>query len=287
MMNISLIGTGLMGRPMAERLLAAGHHLTVYNRTLEKAQPLADLGAEIATSPREAIVASDLTVLMLKDAEAIRSTLFSAGTRTDVSGRTLLQMSTIAPNESSVLMEDAQRSGGDYFEAPVLGSRPQAKEGKLLVMVGGTRAQFERWLEILRCFGPEPQLVGGVGKAAALKLAFNQLIASQFAAFALSLAMARREGIDLGLFMELLRQSALYAPTFDSKLSRLVERNFTDPNFPAKHLLKDVDLILTEAQALGLNAVVLQGVRSVLERTLELDYSDSDYSALYQAIDPG
>jgi 3-hydroxyisobutyrate dehydrogenase len=260
--------------------------LTIYNRTSSKTQYLADLGAKVAASPGEAIAASALTVLMLKDAEAIRGLLFSKGAGVDLSGRTLLQMGTIAPKESLALMEETRKAGGDYLEAPVLGSRPKAREGKLLVMVGATREQFERWVELLRSFGPNPRLVGEVGKAAALKLAFNQLIASQLAAFSLSLGMVARAGIDVGLFMELLRQSALYAPTFDSKLPTMLERKFAEPNFPARLLLKDLDLIRAEAQALGLRATTLEGVREVIEEMLAMGYGDHDYSVLYQAIDP-
>lgn len=275
-----------MGRPMAERLLAAGHELTVYNRTAAKAQPLADQGAKMVTNAGEAVAASELTILMLKDAEATRSLLFGGGAPIDFSGRTLLQMGTIAPHESQALMEEIHKAGGQYLEAPVLGSRPQAKEGKLLVMVGATPEQFNRWEEVLRCFGPVPRLVGPVGHAAALKLALNQLIASQLTAFSLSLAMARRRGIDLEVFMDILRHSALYAPTFDSKLPSLLAREFSHPNFPVRLLLKDVDLALAEAKGLGLDPTSLEGVREVVRKAIEQGFGEHDYAGLYQVVDP-
>jgi len=285
-MDVSLIGTGLMGHPMAVRLLAAGHRLSVYNRTREKALSLRDQGAEVAASPAAAIVASPVTVLMLKHAPAIRNLLYRGGALPELSGRTILQMSTIGPRESIALMEEVRDAGGEYCEAPVLGSRPQAREGRLLIMVGATAEEFERWSGLLRCFGPEPRRVGEVGQAAALKLAFNQLIAGLASAFALSLGMVRRQGIDVELFMEILRESALHARMFDAKLPRMLARDFSDPNFPARLLAKDLDLVCAEAQALGLGAEPLEGVRAVLERTLAMGLGDGDYCGLYAAVDP-
>ncbi len=281
-MRIAWIGTGLMGRPMAERLLAAGHEVTVYNRTREKAEALAASGASVAGSAQEAISEGEAVFLMLKDAGAIRDVLFDG----DLNGRTVIQMSTIGPSESVALAEEVRRRGGDYLEAPVLGSTPQAKEGKLLVMVGGTPEQFGRWSEVLRAIGPEPILVGPVGKAAALKLALNQLIPALSAAFSLSLGMVRRQGIDVDLFMDILRKSTFHAPTFDRKLPGMLARDFEDPNFPAVLMLKDLGLIHDNAAELGLDTAVLDGVRDVVRRTVEKGLDGADYSALYEIIDP-
>lgn len=282
-MRIAWIGTGLMGRPMAERLLAAGHEVTVYNRTREKAEALAASGAAVADSPQEAIGRGEAVFLMLKDAAAIRDVLFDG----NLDGKTVVQMSTIGPSESTALAEEVRRRGGDYLEAPVLGSTPQARDGKLLVMVGGTPEQFERWSEVLRAFGPEPILVGPVGQASALKLAVNQLIGALSATFSLSLGMVRRQGIDVELFMKILRQSTFYAPTYDRKLPGMLARDFSDPNFPAALMLKDLDLIHGNAAELGLDTTVLDAVREVFRKAVEKGLGGADYSALYEVIDPG
>lgn len=286
-MRVSFLGTGLMGGPMAERLIDGGYEVTVYNRTREKALPLAEKGARIAESAREAVAAGECTVIMLKDAGAIRGLLEEDGRLPDLDGRTILQMSTIGSAESLRLMEDVRRAGGDYLEAPVLGSTPQAKEGTLLVVVGSTPEQFERWGELLRRFGPEPRRIGPVGHAATLKLAINQLIGSLAASFSLSLGMVRRSGLDVDGFMDVLRKSAFYAPAFDRKLPNMLARDFSNPNFPAALLLKDVDLVLAEAAGLGLRTEALEGVRAILAKTVEEGRGEADYSALYGVVDPG
>jgi len=285
-MRVAFIGTGLMGRPMAERVLAAGHELIVYNRTVEKAEPLARKGARLAHSADEAIAAGECTVFMVKDGSVVRELLSDEGFIPSLGGRTVIQMSTIAPVESVKLMQDVRGAAGDYLEAPVLGSVPQAEQGSLLVMVGGNAEQLYRWGDLLRCFGTEPRLVGPVGHAAALKLAMNQLIGSLSTAFSLSLGMVRRKGIEVELFMDILRQSAFYAPTFDRKLPQMLARDFASPNFPAALLLKDLDLARAEAGGLGLDTTALDGVREIVKKTVEEDRGREDYAALYETIDP-
>jgi 3-hydroxyisobutyrate dehydrogenase len=129
-------------------------------------------------------------------------------------------------------------------------------------------------------------LLGSVGAASATKLALNQLIASLTTAFALSLGFVQRQGVEVEAFMQILRQSALYAPTFDKKLQQMIDGNFANANFPTKHLLKDTNLFLNEAEAVGLNVSSLEGVRKVLEAAQQLGLADADYSSLFAAINP-
>lgn len=283
-MKIELMGTGLMGQPMAMKLLSANQSVMVYNRTQSKLEPLATAGAEIAESPATLLAACDCILLMLTDVSAIKTLLLAEGTRQLLPGRTIIQMGTIGPAESIEIHSEIMKGGGDYLEAPVLGSIPQVKSGELLVMVGGTDAQFHQWLDVLKHFGPAPQLIGPVGKAAALKLALNQLIASLTTAFSLSLGFVKKQGVDVEQFMQILRQSALYAPTFDKKLPAMLSSNYENPNFPTKHLLKDTRLFIKEAEAIGLNISALAGVESILELAQQFGLADADYSSLFEAI---
>ncbi len=284
-MKVGFIGTGLMGLPMAQRLLESNIELVAYNRTTAKLEPLKQSGATIAIEPDEVISACDCVILMLADAAAIRSLLLG-DRRQHLTGRTVIQMGTIAPAESRAIRDEIVNAGGEYLEAPVLGSIPEAKAGKLIVMVGGSNEQFQRWKELLQYFGSEPLLIGSVGTAAAVKLALNQLIASLTAGFALSLGFVQYQGVNTDLFMQVLRGSALYAPTFDKKLQRMSDRNYANPNFPTKHLLKDTDLFISEAESANLNTSSIQGVRKILEIALAQTLSEEDYSSLYSAINP-
>ncbi len=286
-MFYGFIGTGLMGYPMAQQLLTADLPLTVYNRSQVKAQPLAQEGATVVSSALEVLQCSDCIVLMLTDTEAIRSTVLSDDTsRKSLAGRTIIQMGTIAPEESQQLAQDIEALKGAYFECPVLGSIPEAKAGTLILMVGSTPEQFDQWQAFLKHFGPTPQHIGPVGAGMALKLAMNQLIGSLTTAFALSLAYAQRHQVATEQLMDILRNSALYAPTFDKKLHRMLDRNFANPNFPSKHLAKDINLFLKSAKPLGLATESLDGVQSILEQAMAAGLVDTDYSALYSIVNP-
>jgi 3-hydroxyisobutyrate dehydrogenase len=271
---------------MAQRLLGANIELVAYNRTPEKLAPLQEAGSAIASTPDQVIAASECVILMLTNAAAIQNVLLSEASRQHLAGRTVIQMGTITPTESKAIRDEVVAAGGDYLEAPVLGSIPEAQAGKLIVMVGGSTEQFKRWSDLLGNFGSEPMLMGAVGTAATVKLALNQLIASLSSAFALSLGFVERQGVDVELFMQILRNSTLYAPTFDKKLQRMRDRNYSNPNFPTKHLLKDTNLFISEAKSIGLNISSIEGVRHILEAAIAQGLSEADYSSLFSAIAP-
>jgi 3-hydroxyisobutyrate dehydrogenase len=285
-MTIALLGAGLLGRAIAERLQSVGHTVTVYNRTTTKALPLQACGITVVTRPDQAMIQADCVVLTLADAAAIRTVLLTPASLTALRGRTVIQMGTISQKESLALQSEIERVGGSYCEAPVLGSLAEAQTGTLIVMVGGTERQFIQWGPLFRSLSREPRLVGPVGKAASLKLALNQLIAAEISAFALSLGLVQRTGISVDTFMAVLRESALFAPAFEKKLPRLLTRDYQHPNFSARHLLKDIELFLKEASGYELTTSGLEGIKPVLQRTIAQGLGDSDYSAIFEVINP-
>jgi len=285
-MKVALIGTGRMGRPMAERVLAGGHQLVVFNRSRNKAKPLRSSGALIAASAAEAVDSAECVILMLADGAAIREVFFNSEPTANLHDRTVIQMGTISPADSVAFEKKVLGLGGEYLEAPVLGSIPEASAGKLLIMVGASKPQFDKWSTLLECFGSEPLLIGEVGKAAAVKLALNQLIASLTVGFACSLGLVQSLGIEAGLFMKILRRSALYAPIFDKKLKLMLDRDYGIGNFPSKHLFKDVALFHAAAQTVNLETIGIEAIHRLLEITLEKGYADGDYSALFEAVSP-
>jgi 3-hydroxyisobutyrate dehydrogenase len=221
---------------------------------------------------------------MLADGKAIREVLFAPDALAALAERTVVQMGTIGPGESRSFAADVAAAGGEWVEAPVLGSIPQADSGTLQVMVGGTEAQLGRLEPLLSRLGREVRLVGEVGKAAALKLALNQLIGSLTAAFATSLAYARAEGVPAELFMDVLRPSALYAATFDKKLGRMLDREYANPTFPLRLLRKDLDLFARAARGAGVEPHSALAALDVVDAAAALGLADSDYSALAEGV---
>ncbi|AFZ26703.1 beta-hydroxyacid dehydrogenase, 3-hydroxyisobutyrate dehydrogenase [Cylindrospermum stagnale PCC 7417] len=283
-MKVAFLGTGLMGLPMAQRLLAANIELVAYNRTPEKLAPLAAAGAQIVTQPRQAIRSAECIILMLSNAAAIYHVLLTDTNWHTLSGRSIIQMGTITPIESQEIRDAVVAAGGEYIEAPVIGSIPEAETGKLIVMVGAESKQYQRHLPLLQHFGSEPLLIGPVGSASSLTLALNQLIASLTTSFALSLAFVQLQGINIDLFMQVLRDSKLYAPTFDQNLQRMLDGNYANANLPTKQLIKVTDLFISEAKALGLNLNSIEGVRQILQSAMQMSRPEDDYSSVFPAI---
>lgn len=280
MSEVSLLGTGLLGAPIARRLAATGLPVTVWNRTAAKAEALREAGIAVAPSEAAAFAASPASILMLADAPAIRAVLAAPGVRDALAGKAVVQMGTIGPDESRAFAVEVAAAGGEWVEAPVLGSIPQADSGTLQVMVGGTEEQLARLEPLFSRLGRDVRLVGEVGKAAAL----NQLIGSLTTAFATSLAFVRAAGVSTELFMEVLRPSALFAPTFDKKLGRMLEAEYANPTFPLRLLGKDLRLFERAAREAGLDPAVVAGVLRTVEAAEARGYGEDDYSALAEGI---
>jgi len=281
-MNIALIGTGLMGNPMALRLHEFGYLKGAFNRSKEKTMNLAEKGLIIYDSIEELFEDNDAIILILSDYNAINKLILSK--KLNFNGKTIIQMSTIAPEENIELNNKINQLGGKFLEAPVLGSVPQVKSGTLQIMVSGNKETFSKYYEIFKILGENIYYLGKSGKASALKLALNQLIASLTVAFSMSLGFVRENRIDVDLFMDILRKSALYAPTFDKKLPRILNGDFTNPNFPLKHLLKDVNLIIKSFNKNEINILPLNGVKNILEEGIKENLGELDYSSLYNVI---
>ena len=280
-MDLTLLGSGLLGQAIGERLLQRGHRLTVWNRSPERCAPLLAVGAQAAVDPATAVTAGDLVLTVLADGACTRSVLLEqAGTA--LAGRLVLQVATISPAESQALEAGLHQLGGAYLETPVLGSRPEALAGRLQVMVGGSLDALERARPVLDDLGPALTHLGPVGTAAHTKLALNQLIASLTHSFSLSLHLVQAAGVEVEAFMALLRSSALYAPTFDKKLAKELADDYSNPNFPTAHLRKDLQLFLAAAQAQGLEALGLEGLQRLLQRATAAGLDGLDYSALHR-----
>lgn len=274
-----------MGAPMARRLLDAGYNVHIFNRTGSKLGEFRDRGACISTEPEKILAETNVYISMLTDYAAFRQVILLPGS-VSFQEKTVIQMATVAPGENREAGDIIAAAGGRFLEAPVLGSIPQAQTGKLIIFTGGDTALLQDFNPLLSSLGEKIVHFGAVGEASAVKLALNQFIASMTAAFSMSLGYLREQGADINKFMEVLRSSSLHAPTFDKKFQRMMDREFSNPNFPVKHMLKDVELIINDFSASGVSVRPLVGVLEILNLAMNRGEADSDYSALYNAIHP-
>jgi 3-hydroxyisobutyrate dehydrogenase len=256
-----------------------GLNVHVWNRNPSRIIPLVEKGAIAISDLRRAADGQRVLITVLRDGSSTASVIETVGA---LQGSTVIPMGTMGVEESRKLAMQVVQQGGRYLEAPVLGSKPQALNGSLLVMAGGEAQVFEAQQPLLSHLCQEPLLVGPVGSGAATKLALNQLIASLTHSFSLSLQLIQRAGVPVETFMAILRPSALYAPTFDKKLQRMLDHTYADPNFSTALLRKDLRLFMEEAATAGLQDQGLSGLLSLLEQAKGTDLDEQDYCALHE-----
>ena len=279
MTSVAVLGTGLLGTAIATRLLEQGLNVHVWNRNPSRIVPLVETGATAIDDLGKAAGNDRVLIFVLRDGTATASVIETVG---ELQGTTVIPMGTMGVEESRKLATQVTDQGGRYLEAPVLGSKPQALSGSLLVMAGGEATVFEAQQPLLSHLSQKPLLVGPIGSGAATKLALNQLIASLTHSFSLSLQLIQQAGVPVETFMAILRPSALYAPTFDKKLQRMLDHKYADPNFSTALLRKDLRLFLEEATTAGLQDQGLTGLLSLLEQAKGTELDEQDYCALHE-----
>lgn len=278
--TVALLGTGTMGAGMAASIARAGLPLRVWNRSREKAEPLAGVGAVIADSPAEAVEGADLVLTMLFDADAVAATMEQA--RASLApGVVWVQQSTVGVEGSDRLVALARDLGVAYVDAPVLGTRKPAEDGALVVLASGPEAARGRVAPVLEAIGSRTMWVGEAGAGSRLKLAANAWVFAVIEGVAESLALTRDLGLDPRLFLEAVKGGALDAPYVQLKGGAMLDGAF-DPAFALSGALKDVDLILAAAGDAGTELAVLPGVREHFARAVAAGHGDLDMSATYR-----
>lgn len=282
MTRIAFCGLGRMGVPMAARLVDAGHEVTVWNRTPNRAAALLDRGASEAASPAEAAAGAEVVVTMVADPEALETVVFGEdGVASGISAGTIVvEMSTVGPD---VVRSLAARllQGADVLDAPVLGSVPQATDGTLKIFVGGDQAVLDRCRDVLEAMG-SPRHLGPLGAGAAMKLVVNSTLGAVMCAVGEALALADALGLQEAAVLDILSESPVGA-TVKSKRA-LIESGTFAPNFTLALAAKDLRLVTGAAEEAGVELRVAQAARSWLERADDAGLGGLDYSAVIAQV---
>jgi len=247
MANLGYIGLGAMGGRMANRLLDKGHTVTGYNRTRSKAQWLVDRGMKWGESPRAVAEASDVIFVMVTDSKSLEAVSggadgFLAGLR---EGKVVVDSSTVSPAVSRDVAEKVRAKGADMVDAPVSGSVSTLEAGKLSVMVGGTRATFDRIKPILDDIGPKVTHVGDNGLALSMKIAHNLSLAVQMLAFSEGVLLAEKSGIPRAVAVDVLTHSVMASPMVQYRGPFVLEmpaESWFDVNMMQKDLLLALEM---------------------------------------------
>jgi 3-hydroxyisobutyrate dehydrogenase-like beta-hydroxyacid dehydrogenase len=282
MAKLAFIGLGLMGAPMARRLLAAGHEVVVWNRTPERAEPLVAVGARRASTPSEAGHGAEAAVTMVADPEALESVLFgpdglAQGLRAQA---TVIDMSTVGPE---AVRRAAQRlpRASTMLDAPVLGTVPQAEGGQLKIFVGGGPEVFERWRSILEALGT-PTFLGPLGAGASMKLVVNSTLGAVMSGIGEALALADALGLDEELTLDVLAESAV--GTAVTRARPRIESGRFPPRFKLSLARKDLGLVNHAAGEAGLQLRVASAAGEWFRSAERQGLGELDYSAVVAHI---
>jgi len=283
--RIGLIGLGLMGRPMGMNLLKAGHKLTVWNRTPERAKELVAAGAVLAKTPHEVAEASEFLLTIVSDPPALESVLWGREGKNDGAlgglraGGIYVDSSTISPSLVGRIAAACKERGVRFLDAPVTGGDWGAREGNLVFMIGGDAETLRDAEPVLGVMGKKWFHLGPSGAGQTVKLAMNAILALQVGAMAEALALVTKAGLKGEQLVEVMQASMARSGVLDVKSPLMLKGDYK-PSFPLRLMHKDLGLALDLANQLGVALPATAAAREVYNYVKGETKEDLDYSAV-------
>ena len=276
--SIGFIGMGHMGSHMAQRLLAAGYQVTVYDRTEEKAKTLGQLGALVAQTPKELAADCQVVMICVTNDEAQHDVMFGPdGALAGVhAGSAMIDLSTVSPDASRRLCRAAKEQGVSTIDAAVSGSVPQVDQGSLVIFAGGEQETYRQCKPILDVLGHNSFYMGASGMGTTMKLVVNTLLGLGMQALAEAIALGEKAGVEKGLLLDVLGQTAVLTPGQKSKLEN-VRREQYPTNFALSLMHKDFNLVLSQASDVSVSmpatAAAQQMYTAAIAKGMDADFS--------------
>ena len=278
---IAVLGTGLMGAPMALNLLKSDYPVRAWNRSAEKALPLAEKGAEICASPAEAAAQAEFVITMVADGKAVADLLFHQGAAEAMQSSTVfIDMSSIKPAEARDHAERLSEAGIACLDAPVSGGTRGAEAATLAIMAGGEEEAFDRAKPVLEAMG-RPVRVGPAGAGQLAKLANQAIVAATIGVVAEAMLFAEQGGADPAALRDALKGGFADSIILQQHGERMTTGNFI-PGGRSSTQLKDMDNILEEAARLNLELPLTEQMQRRYRHLVEeLNGADTDHSGIY------
>jgi 3-hydroxyisobutyrate dehydrogenase len=278
---IAVLGTGRMGAPIARNLLAAGFEVSVWNRTAERAAPLAGHGARLSPSPAGAAEGADFVLTMLADGDAVNDAMTGregalAAMRP---GSVWIQMATIGDEWTQRLATRATEKNVEFVDAPVSGSDGPAREGELIVLASGPEETLAQLKPVFDAIGRKTLRLGPAGNGTRLKLVLNDWLASLTEGIAETIALTEALGLDPQLFIEAIDGGPLGSPYAVAKARAALAGEFV-PGFALRLAFKDVGLALDAARERALELPITEAISRRWQQAIADGHADEDVSAV-------
>jgi 3-hydroxyisobutyrate dehydrogenase-like beta-hydroxyacid dehydrogenase len=284
-MQVGFAGLGDMGQAIVPRLIAAGHTVTGWNRTKQKAEPMFKLGMGWADSPRELAAKSEIVFSIVTDSDAVKSLALGkngiiSGLRRDAA---YLDMSTIDPEASREVGAEFAKAGLTMMDAPISGTTLTLGQGKASLMVGGDQAAFERVQPVLLAIGPKVTFIGKQGLAVQLKVALNMTLVIEVIGFCEGVALAEKGGVPREVAVDAMLKSVVASPVISYRAPLILEGHISDATYGNVNLQqKDMMLALTLGRKMGVPVPLGAAANEMLNACRGLGLQDHDFVTVYE-----
>ena len=284
--KIGFVGMGIMGVPMAQNIVRAGYPVMVYNRTMERTAPIAKAGAQVAATAQDVSEWADLLILMVTGPVAIDELM--SGTAGILSARkpskTIINMSTVSPTYSRRLSSTLQKQGITLIEAPVSGSKKAAEDGALVILAGGPHQTISELEPLFLKMGKTVVCCGETPSGSHMKLMINLLLGIVMEGLGEAINFGQKSGLTTETMLEAVQAGAMNCGLFSLK-SDMFKTNTFPPQFPLKHMAKDIRFVLQNADesgaAIPVGHVIFQLYRQAMGRGL----GDEDFAVVKKVIE--
>jgi 3-hydroxyisobutyrate dehydrogenase len=283
--KIGIIGTGMLGNAVGLHLLKSGFDLTVYNRTKEKTNELKNSGAKVVDSPKNVAENSELIIIVVKDADAVKKIAF--GKNGIVKGRhaglTVADMSTINPVESKKISKEFLKYKIIKLDTPVMGGPNIAITGDLVLMGSGDKKTFDRFKNVFKKIANKIFFLGGDGTAHLVKLSMNIQITMLALALSEGITLVRSAKVDPKIFLDILNSTYFKTGMSENKAYKMIHNEF-DATFTLANLKKDISTITDTAKSFGVNLPMIKKAEKVYADAVKNGFGDIDYTGILAYI---
>jgi 3-hydroxyisobutyrate dehydrogenase-like beta-hydroxyacid dehydrogenase len=278
--RIGFIGLGLMGSRLARRLHSSGWTVQAWNRSLDAAKSLACDGVAISSSLAKLVADSEVVLSSLADDEAVHSVYFSNGGvfSSAKPGTIILEMSTISPELSRLLHQEASARNVDLLDLAISGSTPAVEAGTITLLAGGDEDIFKKCTSIYECLAKQWFLIGPGSSGILMKLVVNLLLGVDMQAIAEAVSLGEHLRIDRNVLLDVLSRTTVIPPAFGGKFRKIKDNDYS-PEFPLRLMSKDMDLVMQAAKTAGADLPAARVAQSVLASNLSSN-GDRDLSAI-------
>lgn len=285
MKKIGIIGLGMLGTAVTSHLVDSGFNVTAYNRTKEKTFQLKEKGVKIASSPKEVAENSELVIIIVRDAEAVKKISFESGGIVEGNHDNLIvaDMSTINPSESKKISKKFQEYNLNKLDIPVMGGPNVAITGNLVMMASGNKESFDKCKNVFEKIANKVFFLGGDGVAHTIKLAMNLQITMLALALSEGIILVKKADVDPKIFLEILNSTYFKTGMSENKAYKMIDGKY-DVTFTLANLKKDINTMTDAAKSLGVELSMIKKAEEIYENAVKAGLGNMDYTGIIEYI---